>query len=215
VTPTPNRPKLYHITHVNYLPSIIADGMLLSDALLIARQGASSGIGISKIKERRLTMPISCHPALHVGECVPFYFCPRSIMLFVIHCKNHPDLAFKGGQEPIVHLEADLYDVVGWANKNGRRWAFSTSNAGAFYTPYFADLTDLGQLDWGAIAATDFRSPAIKEKKQAEFLLEESFPWTLVSAVGVHSTSIKVQADAAMSKTTHKPSVTLQPSWYY
>jgi hypothetical protein len=43
---------------------------------------------------------------------VPFYFCPRSLMLFVIYRQNHPDLAYRDGQEPIVHQEADLHEVV-------------------------------------------------------------------------------------------------------
>jgi hypothetical protein len=139
---------------------------------------------MSKIKKRRQTMPVSCHSGIHVGECVPFYFCPRSIMLFVIHCKNHPDLAYTRGQEPIIHLEADLHDVVAWATQANHRWAFSSSNAGAFYTPYFDNLADLMQLDWTAIAATDFRAPAVKEKKQAEFLLEGAFPWSLAKIEG-------------------------------
>jgi hypothetical protein len=43
-------------------------------------------------------------------------------MLFVIHRANHPELAYRGGQEPIVHLEADLYEVIRWADADGRRW---------------------------------------------------------------------------------------------
>ena len=30
-----------------------------------------------------------------------------------------------------MHLEADLNEVVAWADASGRRWAFSLSNAGA------------------------------------------------------------------------------------
>ena len=61
-------------------------------------------------------MTINSHPSLCVGDCVPFYFCPRSVMLYVISMRNHAELSYQGGQEPIVHLEADLYDVVAWAN---------------------------------------------------------------------------------------------------
>ena len=65
-------------------------------------------------------------------------------MLYVIHCANHPDLTYRGGQGPIVHLEADLNATVRWANESGRRWAFTLSNAGA---RYFEDRCDLGELD--------------------------------------------------------------------
>src|SRR5688572_32706394 len=105
--------------------------MLISDAAIIARGGPVAAIGMSTIKQRRLRLPVHCHPGDCVGDYVPFYFCPRSIMLFVIHQANHPDLTYRGGQGPIVHLEADLRQVVEWATENGRRWAFSLSNAGA------------------------------------------------------------------------------------
>ena len=33
-------------------------------------------------------------------------------MLYVIHCANHPELAYRGGQQPIIHLEADLHQHI-------------------------------------------------------------------------------------------------------
>ena len=94
--------RVYHITHVANLPAIAASGVLLSDATMIARGGPTAGIGMHGIKGRRLTLPGACHPGDSVGDYVPFYFCPRSIMLYVIHCANHPELTYRGGQGPIV-----------------------------------------------------------------------------------------------------------------
>ena len=73
---------------------------------------------MSTIKRRRLELPVDCHPGTSVGEFVPFYFCPRSIMLYLLIRGNHPELHYQGGQEPILHLVADLYEVVEWANKH-------------------------------------------------------------------------------------------------
>ena len=182
----PPQPKIYHIAHVDRLPSIVADGFLWCDAEIVRRAPPGTTIGMNGIKQRRLTeLRLSSHPDLHVGDCVPFYFCPRSVMLYVIHAANHPELDYRGGQGPIVHLEADLRPVVAWANANGRRWAFSLSNAGARYTEFRNRLSDLGDLDWRAIAATDFRSSAVKEGKQAEFLVHGGLPWDLVTRIGV------------------------------
>lgn len=80
----PARPKIFHITHVDNLPQILSDGALLPDAVLIARRANVAGIGMASIKQRRLTLPVLCHPDDRVGNCVPFYFCPRSIMLFLM-----------------------------------------------------------------------------------------------------------------------------------
>jgi hypothetical protein len=132
---------------------------------------------MGSIKARRLVLPVHPHPGDCVGDYVPFYFCPRSIMLYVIHRANHPELAYRGGQDPIVHLEADLGAVVDWANANQRRWAFTLSNAGAAYAQFRAQIDLLHEVNWPAVQAHDFRSPDVKEGKQAEFLVHESFPW--------------------------------------
>lgn len=79
---------------------------MVSDVAMIARGGPSASIGMSDIKQRRLGLPVKCHRSDKVGEYVPFYFCPRSIMLFLIHRANHPELTYQEGQEPIIHLES-------------------------------------------------------------------------------------------------------------
>ena len=211
----PSRPKIYYITHVTNLPSIIADGYLVSDATIIKRGGPPMSIGMSTIKERRLSLPVDCHPGDYVGDYVPFYFCSRSVMLFLIYCGNHPELTYTGGQDPIVHLEADLHDVVAWADGNGWRWAFTLSNAGAAYALFRSSLDNLDEINWVAVAANDWRQPEIKEGKQAEFLLHGSFPWELVSRIGVRSMITKTQVNTALKTGAHRPKVTIQPGWYY
>ncbi|MER9868764.1 DUF4433 domain-containing protein [Mesorhizobium sp. M0136] len=212
--PVPAQPKIYHIVHVDNLASIVADGGLCSDSVMVQRQGGTV-IGMGSIKQRRLSLPVSCHDGVHVGDFIPFYFCSRSIMLYVIHCANHPELTYRGGQQPIVHLEADLHRVVQWAEENGRRWAFSLSNAGAVYTQFRAQLVQLGDVNWQAVAATDFRPADIKEGKQAEFLVEQFFPWDLVERIGVHSQSIVQKVSTAMQGAAHRPIIEIQRGWYY
>lgn len=128
-------------------------------------------------------------------------------MLYVIFRQNHPDLAYKDGQSPIVHLEADLHEVVTWASAQGRSWAFSPSNAGAYYTTFQSDLAYLDEIDWTAVAATDFRDAAVKEAKQAEFLVRDDFPWTLVRRIGVCSQSMKTAVETAIAVVDHRPRV--------
>ena len=212
----PERPKLYHITHVENLKVIARDGQLVSDREMIQRGGPSQMIGMSSIKRRRLEeIEVSCHQGTNAGDYVPFYFCPRSVMLYVIHRANHPELTYRGGQDPIVHLQADLMQVIAWANEAQRRWAFSLSNAGAFYTEFRAHRSELNQLNWSAIASTDFRDRQVQEFKQAEFLLHRQFPFALVERIGIRSSTTWKQAIRALTGAEHKPAVEKRPEWYF
>lgn len=218
--PPLNKIKIYHIVHVDRLASILEDNRLLCDAMIAKRAEASqnhdmgTAIGINAIKHRRRTQcKLSSYPSLYVGKCVPFYFCPRSVMLYVIHKGNHPELAYHGGQDPILHLEANLQATVAWAEKNQRRWAFTLSNAGSFHFQDRADLAQLNEIDWDAIKAQSWQH--CMEEKQAEFLIERSFPWKLVTRIGVRSQKILRQAAMIITGAAHKPRIKVKPDWYY
>lgn len=211
----PPQPKIYHITHVDNLSHIVVDGVFLSDAGMIARGGPAKPVGMSAIKRRRVEeLNVTCYPATKVGDYVPFYFCPRSVMLYVIHRANHPELTYWEGQQPIVHLEADLHTVVRWAEMNDRRWAFSLSNAGAWYTEFRSRLDELDQLDWEAISATDFRDPDVKERKQAEFLVHGNFHFELIERIGVRTHAIRTAVVQALGGRDH-PLIHVLPQWYF
>jgi hypothetical protein len=149
----PIQPKIYHIVNVDRLHSIAEARELLCDREVLRRQPPGTTIGMASIKQRRLhELRLTVYPDLFGGDCVPFYFCPRSVMLYLIYQGNNAELTYRGGQDPIVHLEADLHSVVNWATNNNRRWAFTKSNAGARYVEHISDLGRLDEIDWGAVA---------------------------------------------------------------
>jgi hypothetical protein len=210
----PQKPTIFHIVHLDRLASIVADGSLWCDREVLEREPGGTMIGMSSIKQRRLTeLRLSSHPQLHVGDCVPFYFCPRSVMLYLIYQGNHEELAYRGGQVPILHLEADLIQVVEWAQQNTRRWAFTLSNAGSRFFEDRCDLQRLGDIDWAAVHAADWRH--CKEGKQAEFLLEHSMPWHLVRRIGVINATVAQQVANIIREAEHRPTIEIQRGWYY
>ena len=215
----PESPKIYHIVHYDRLPSIVAAGHLWCDAKIEELGETGTTIGMSDIKKRRLGLKLTTHPLLNVGDCVPFYFCPRSVMLYVIYCRNHPELIYLGGQEPIVHLEADLRRTVAWAGQHDLRWAFTLSNAGAYYFEDRCDLGHLSDINWSAVRANKWSGIGVpesyKEGKQAEFLIEREFPWELISRIGVCTPIVRDQTLAALETAEYRPPVEIIPNWYY
>jgi hypothetical protein len=202
----PLQTSIYHITDVTNLANILTDGGLQSDAVMAQR--SPTVIGYSHIKQRRLgQIRVPCCNNRFVGEFVPFYFCPRSPMLYTIN-QGATGLP-PGCQATIVHLVSSVDTAIGI----GGAWAISDGNAGAFYTSFDANLRALDDLDWSAIRARDWRGRV--HEKQAEFLVEDFFPWSCVQQIGCHNASTAAQIKRLIQNHRHQPLVDVQPTWYY
>ena len=94
-------------------------------------------------------------------------------------------------------------------------WALSPTNASARYTSFYNQRDDLKHIDWQAVANRDFRDPAVKEAKQAEFLMFDWFPWALVEKIGVFDQNIKQIARQHIAGATHQLPVRIENGWYY
>ena len=213
----PENPKIYHITHIDNLESIISIGCIESDGRRIGQGGTQACIGMKDIKRRRLfEIEVSCHPGTKVGEYVPFYFCYRSIMLYILHMGNHPDMMhYTEGQNPILHMQVDMDTAIDWAEKNGIKWAFSDRNAGGYLASFYNDIVKIDEIDWKAVKSTDFRDFLVREGKQAEFLIHDTCPWQLVEKIGVLNKNIFDQVKRILANSKHKPVVAIEKNWYY
>lgn len=197
---------IYHITDVANLPGILAEGGLLSDAAVAQRH--RTVIGYDHIKLRRLReITVPCCGSRFVGEFVPFYFCPRSPMLFAINRGNTGRQP--GCQRAIVHLVSTL--KAGMAT--GRRWAVSSGNAGARHTTFESQMLALATLDWDAIRATSWKGQ--QHQKSAEFLVEDIFPWSAITQIGCQNSAIAREVADMLRNQAHRPTVEVKPDWYY
>lgn len=136
-------------------------------------------------------------------------------MLYILDKGNHPDIEYDEGQEPIVHLKADLGNIVQWANQNGIHWAFTDRNAGTYLVSFFSNLRDLDQINWDAVSATNWQDSVIKEGKQAELLIHNTIPWHLVTELGVVNQEKKQLVESIIANAAHKPVVNIKQNWYY
>jgi hypothetical protein len=202
----PKRVLIYHITHIDNLPSILKDGGLHSDAVMAARDPKL--IGYSEIKKRRLNeIHVPCCNYHYVGDFVPFYFCPRSPMLFTINKGNtgYPP----GCQRSILHLVSTMDDGLAIE----KPWAISSGNAGAYHTTFAAEIEALDSLDWEAIRATQWQGK--QHQKMAEFLVRDFFPWTSIKHIGCFNSAIATKVSEMLNQQKHRPPAEAKSSWYY
>ena len=167
----------------------------------------TTNIGYSHIKQRRLNRPVTTAFGGKLGDYVPFNFCPRSVMLYVVS-RGHEDYA--GGQDEIVHLVSSVDTAVAL----GQEWAFTDLHADLAYATYYSELSKLTEVDWSVMPLTYWsKDDDTKQKRQAEFLVHEKFPWRGVEMIGVKTVAVATKLRAMLSR--EKPLVAVKPDWYY
>ncbi len=205
--------SLFHITHVSNLPSIIRAGELWSDSECRRRGAGSQNIAYRHIKDRRARRPVpDTAGGGTLADYVPFYFAPRSPMLYAIN-KGLVEPSLRGRQDLIVHLVTSIEAVMA----TGRRWCFTDRHADLNHAQFFDGLSELpSAVSWEAMRDNFWgRSPEQRELRQAEFLLRTSMPWSCTTEIGVMNQTTLIAARAALSQAEHSPPIVIHRDWYY
>lgn len=204
---------IYHITHGRNLAAIIAAGGLWCDAQIAARGLTPLGIAHQHIKERRRRRVVPCAAGGTLADYVPFYFAPRSPMLYAIH-SGHVE-GYDGGQAGVLHLVAEAETVA----ESGCVWAFTEGHAEIALTKFFTDLDFLSAVDWAIMKEiywhdTDEDGDR-KRRRQAEFLVHQFCAWELITEIGVINRQVADRVRAILEPAAHQPAVTVRRNWYY
>lgn len=116
-------------------------------------------------------VPVGAGGTLH--DYVPFYFAPRSPMLYTISRGNVPKCP--DGQTAVVHLVSSVEKVTG----GNLQFVFTDGHGIMALTSYYDDLTFLETLDWDLIKGSLLggysqgsgpKAPATSRVSRAEFL---------------------------------------------
>jgi hypothetical protein len=208
--PPPIPTPIYHITHWENLPRILANDGLLSYAALKQRSIQYHDIANEDIQDKRAQKRVPCGPGGTLHDYVPFYFAPRSPMLY---CAYRGGTRYPEGQAPVIHLVSSAQVVYG-------RYlpaVFTNGHAIMELSDYFTDLPDLEQIDWNVMASRWWNDtqehPGRKRRRQAEFLVYHHFPWALVSEIGVLNSRIAAQVETILGDTAHRPRVVVRADW--
>jgi len=220
----PNPVLLYHITAIPNLPGIGAQGALQSKGWLAAHGLDYSNIAYQGAQGTRANKVVPLGPGGVIHDYVPFYFAPRSPMLLTINSGNVHGCAHR--QEDIVHFMIKLDDIV----KNDLIFVFFNYNATIVIAECFDDLADMDKIDWPLF----FETPKIDgycmywksrldpphharrmETRQAEFLVYESVPLSLVSGIGTYNQAKADQVRDILTTAGVDLPVKAKPVWYY
>jgi len=136
--PTP----LYHFTHISHLETVLAAG-LRCDAAMQGTDELVNEVGNLDVKQRRRGRQVPVSPFGVTADYVPFYFAPRSPMMYAIHTGNVAQ--YSGGLDPLVYLVTTPEQAAA----AGRAYVITDGNCASALTEFSADLADLDELvDW-------------------------------------------------------------------
>lgn len=204
---------IFHFTHIDNLPSILAAGGLRCDRLRLQNQDTTVGIAHQHIKDRRAKRKVNKAAFGTLADYVPFYFAARSPMLYTIRGGNV--LGYAGGQEPVVHLVSSVETAVAL----GTPWCFSDGHADMGLSVFYDDMADLDRVDWKVMRSklwfdTD-DEPDRKRRRQAEFLVHNFFPWSASIGIGVINKTMKGKVEAILTANSIETKVYERPGFYY
>ncbi len=204
---------IYHITHIRNLPEILRDNGLWCDRIVSERGLAHVSIAHQHIKERRAAKRVPVSAGGVLADYVPFYFAPRSPMLYSIHRGNVA--GYSDGQKPILHLVSSA-EVI---QRRKLPFAFTDGHAPMNISQYYDNLNDLNQIDWKIMKET-YWADTVEDgdrsrRRQAEFLVYQFFPFELIESIGVINRDMAAQATGLLQELKQKPNVKVVPAWYY
>ncbi|MFJ6616224.1 DUF4433 domain-containing protein [Kitasatospora sp. NPDC091335] len=206
--------QLFHFTHMRNLPSIFNEGRLVSDTTMQGRGGVLVECGDTAIKSERRTRPITTAPKGVPADYVPFYFAPRSPMLYKINKGGVP--TYQDGQQPLVYLITSIDSV----RHSGRPFVFSDGNCASAITKHFSDLDDLDRrVDWSVIEARTWANTAADgdrmRRRMAEFLVHEFLPIGTIQEIGTYDQARKRAVEQLLQASGIDLSVTVRRDWYF
>lgn len=202
----------YHITHVENLASIVACGRLYCDSQCSRAVREPVCIAHANLKEHRARKVVEVAAGGTLADYVPFYFAPRSPMLYAI--ANGWVSGYEGSQEDVLHLVCSIEELA-----RPGRFAITNRHPIAALAQQHADLAVLDELDWPLMNATYWndtdKDGDRKSRRQAEFLVHRSVPIEAVRLVGAMTEEAAERATGLLKAMPHPPSVVVRKGWYY
>lgn len=207
------RGLLFHFTHIDNLPSIMELG-LRSDSLVSAASSLTVEVGKDNIKQGRRQRSVPIGPRGVVADYVPFYFAPRSPMLFTITRGNVPQ--YQDGQDPLVYLvtDCDQLEAAGCVS------VFTDRNAYYATAAYFDGTVPLDNVvDWDLMEARSWNNteaePDRMERRMAELLVHERVPFEAISGVAVRTDAMHARVKDLLEPLGDRPKLVVKPGWYF
>ena len=204
---------ILHMTHFSNLPAIAARGGLVCENRRAAEAIRAVNIAYMNLKTLRGGTSVPVCKGGNLNDYVPFYFAPRSPMLYVISIggiAGYPD-----GQEGVVYLVSNA-EAVGGA---GLPYALTDGHPVVAISGFYDDLKDLPKIDWATMKSRMWNDtpqyPDRRRRRQAEFLVHDFVPISLIQRLAVKTAATQAKVAALAGLGGWAPTVRVLPHLYF
>lgn len=207
--PTP----IYHFTHIDNLPHLLESGTFRCCREMQEEGTAYRNIAYSDLQGRRSVRQVPVHPFGTLHDYVPFYFAPRSPMLYTISRGNVAH--YQGDQSSLIYFVPTAQRIASAEHP----FVFTDGHGIMYWTRFYNNLSHLDQVDWEIMQSNFWNdttaNPDRKRKRQAEFLVYKEAPLSLFSEIAVMTSVKKIQVEQKLVVAGISMPVTVHQDWYY
>lgn len=198
---------IYHITHIENLQDIVQNGGLHCSEDERGRPRVR--LGHPHIKERRGIKQVPCGPQGPINQYVPFYFAPRSPMLYAVY-SGRVDPALR--QADVVYLVSTVARI----QELQLLFVFTDGHAAMVYSEFFDHVDRLDRVDWEVMRLQYWNgSDEIKFKRQAEFLIHQFCPLAAVTEVVTFDANRAQRVHQLLQLEHQEIRVRAENRWYF
>lgn len=209
----PKPTYIYHITDVANLDSILNNKGLISYNQMLRNDIIYTNIAHGNIQDMRANRKVPLPPFGNLHDYVPFYFGPRSPMLYTISRGNVA--GYTHGQGHVIYLVTTVEEI----NRMNYPFVFTDGHAIMVFSAFFNNIDYLNYIDWDIMFSQYWNDtvdyPDRKRKRQAEFLVYQSLSWQSIKEIGVIDERMKQFVTAIIQKNRLQTPVYVRPEWYY
>jgi ssDNA thymidine ADP-ribosyltransferase, DarT len=207
----PEKALIWRILHRANLPWVLQNGIHCGNSPIRSPKWVS--IGNAELIDKRAVRPVPVPPGGALGDYVPFYFTPFSVMLRNIHTgwngiKQVPNA-------DIVILVSSLRRV----SQLGLAFLFTDSHAYSGLARFYGDLARLDRIDWPLLQRRDFKrdpeDPGKLERYQAEALVHQRVPLEALVGIVCFTDVVRAEIESKMQALGVALPVYTRPNWYF
>ena len=206
---------ILRFTHVDNLDTIIRRGGLhapnhVPDDGLTYRFCHSA-----EVQSARAEVPVHLGPGGTIHDYVPFYFGYLSPMM--LNLKTGRVEGYNEGQEPLIYLVSSAQAI----EEAGIKFVYSDGHGLATFTEWFDDLDKLDAVDWTVVNlrywTDNINDMDRQRKKQAEFLVHQCCPWSLIQEIVVIDSTMQQRVESILAgfPKEQRRVVRIDRDWYY